>query len=1438
MRQFYTAVRISLLLLLVLINFLSTEVTAQCNFTTEYTSPFSWQASGSSISVSGGQLNFNQTPGAPQNEYLSRQLPCALNDDNWNAQFSFRLDTGNLMGHALLYLGDQNANPSVADGIGAYIFSDGVGPDQFVLVAKEGGNFYATLGNGLIPVEQDSLYHIVLERVAVGQARLSVFRDSLLQNQVAGSPLTLTFPGSGIADLDYVIHGNNSQLPGVDFMTGAVHYLNLLDGCSADITGNDTLCSGQDYVFQLNESNAYQWNTGQSSRQITASFTSDQLLIGTITDTNACSASDTLDLKVFASPQATFTTSGNSSSSVPFTVNFFNNSLNSNQWFWDFGDGATSNQENPSHTYNSFGNFEAELIAVDSTTGCSDTFSRQISIISITADFTSEATAGCGPTVIQFEDLSTGTITNWFWVFGNGAISTDQNPVAIYPNPGTYNVSLTVTDGFNSDTRTVIGYVVIGPASAAPVVQFTADTTTSCTNTLQVQFTDQSTNAVSWVWDFGDGDTSHLQNPVHVYDTAGFYSVNLQVTNSIGCVRDTTYSNYIAVDPPRADFTASPSNACGPFSTTFQDLSYAPSNIVSWDWDFGDGQNSTQQNPTHLYATTGVYVASLTIEDASGCTNTYTDTIRSGAIKPTADFTASPPIVCIGEPVQFTDQSIDANQWFWDFGDGSPIVTQQNPVYSFSDTGLYSITLVACNDGCCDTTTLAQNTRVREPIADFTMDEPIGCAIPHTVQFTDASFSPSTWFWDFGDGNTSTQQNPSHTYFQIGTYTVLLSVQDNATGCTDTFSSQVNIDTARTNFAAFPLSGCTPLMVQFADNSRNPISWSWDFGNGGTSSVRNPNYTYTDSGSYTISLVTEVQNGCKDTLTRTSYINAVEPDIQISASVQSGCVPLTVDFQDLTTASSSRVWDFGNGDTSILKSPQVTYTQPGIYDVTIEVEDQSGCAQTKIYSQYIEVFPLPNTVVSNDTTVCEGSSVDLFASGAQTYNWSNGLSGDSIRLNITQDSTLILTAIDSNTCTNSDTIEIEAWPLPNAEAGMNDSICLGESGTLTATGGSQYLWSNNTNTAQLTEAVAITTLFSVEVTDTNSCVASDSAYIVVRPQPMVDAGMNDTICLGESGFLNGSGTGTLLWSNGNTGTTLIDSPSVSTQYELEVTDAFGCKSIDSASIVVEFFTNAGILEADTICQGDTAMLEAFGGVAYEWSNGANTAQISMTPAANTFYSVTVSNPRGCELIDSVEVVVNPVTNLNIPDANFCLGGFTVLDANIGAAATYQWSTGSSTDTIVVNTAGTYTVIAENSFECQTFDTVEVSIDTVLAVDLLGDSLCDGETLTLDAGNPGTSYQWNTNDTTQTILVTQTGTYTVTVTDPFGCIGMDTTNVLFYPRPIANAGANDTICVGDTSLLIASGGLTYEWSNGTMDDSNFVSPSANTTYSVIVSDVNS
>lgn len=1433
MKPYFSVTKASMLLIIGLL-FSAYESNAQCNFKTEYNSPFGWLNVGTSIGISGGSLNFTHTPGSPQTEHFYRQTACALNDDNWSAQFSFRLDTGNLMGHALLYLSDDAVNPSSSPGIGVYAYSGAGNPPQLVLMARDNSNFYTTIGVATpIEIDQDSIYHIVLERLNTGSARLSVFKDSLLQNPVVGSPHNLSFPGQNINDLDYVVHGNNNQLPGVDFMTGSIDYLHILDGCSAQLIGQDTVCSGKNFTYELNLANTYQWNTGEASQQITRSFNSDQLLIGTITDTNLCSASDTLFIKVNTAPDADFNVSDNSSSTVPFNVNFTNLSSDANKWFWDFGDGATSQSKNPSHTYNSYGIYSPMLVAMDSMSGCTDTTYEQIRIEVITADFTSEATVGCGSTVIQFEDLSTGVITNWFWVFGNGSISTDRHPVAIYPNPGTYQVSLTVTDGVNTDTRTINGYIQIGTEASAPVVEFTADTTNTCTNELTVQFSDLSLNANAWFWEFGDGDTSYQQNPLHHYDSPGSYSVRLQVTNTLGCVRDTTYSDYIVIDPPIANFTASPSNACGPFSTNFQDLSYSSNPIANWYWEFGDGLTDTTQNPTHLYATTGVYIATLTIEDVIGCSNVFSDTIRSGSIKPDADFTATPSRVCIGESVQFTDQSVDANQWYWDFGDGAALITQQNPMYSFVDTGNYTVTLIACNDGCCDTISKMQDIEVIEPIAVFSADKSVGCSIPHQVQFNDESFSPSNWYWDFGDGNTSIQENPQHVYQDIGIYEVKLIVQDTFTLCTDTFTSSINIDTAHTNLAAFPLNGCTPMTVQFADNSRNPVAWNWDFGNGNTSSLENPLHTYTDSGTYNITLVTEIQNGCKDTLLRKDMITVVEPDIKISASAQSGCAPFTVQFDNLTNGTASQLWNFGNGDSSVLKAPNYTFTSPGIYDITLRVLDANGCTSTEVFVQYIEVFDLPSLTISTDTQVCYGSEIDIFASGANTYNWNNGLAGDSIRLSIYTDSTLILTAADSNSCLDSDTVNIKALALPNASAGVNDSICLGESGALNASGGIQYMWNNGTPIAQLTETVLTTTMFTVEVTDSNSCSASDSAYIVVRVQPLADAGGNDTICLGETGQLVGSGTGSLNWSNGDVGSLMTDNPLITSDYILTVTDVYNCISYDTASIYVDDFKNAGILKSDTICQGDTAVLEAYGGISYTWSNGDGTAQISVLPTSNTIYRVTITNSLGCTLIDSIEVLVNPTPVLNIPDASFCLGGYTILNANVGPGATYQWSTGSITDTIKVHSTGQFTVIAETVFGCFAYDTVQTSIDTALIVNLISDSLCDGQVYVLNAGNTGATYLWNTGDTTQTISVTQNGTFNVEVTDPFGCMGLDTAKVLFYSNPIANAGSDLNICESDTAILIASGGVGYSWSNGDTTAQTKVSPTSDQNYIVEV-----
>ena len=306
--------------------------------------------------------------------------------------------------------------------------------------------------------------------------------------------------------------------------------------------------------------------------------------------------------------------------SAPLTVAFTDLSTgNPKAWEWDFGDGASSDQYNPTHVYASSGTFTVVLTATKA--GLSDTATKAnyITVTSLAApaaEFSGSPTIGSAPLTVDFEDMSANFPTSWEWTFGDGGSSTDQNPSHEYVGGGSYTVSLTAINAGGSDTETKVGYITV-VAPIVPAADFTGSPTTGPLP-LTVHFTDSSTNYPnSWEWDFGDGYSSDQQNPTHQYTVANDYSVSLTVTNAAGPDTETKL-NYITVLPPLpiAGFTATPTSGTVPLTVDFTDLS--TKDPVSWEWTFGDGGTSTEQNPTHEYQAVGRHTVSLTAANASG----------------------------------------------------------------------------------------------------------------------------------------------------------------------------------------------------------------------------------------------------------------------------------------------------------------------------------------------------------------------------------------------------------------------------------------------------------------------------------------------------------------------------------------------------------------------------------------------------------------------------------------------------------------------------------------------------------------------------------------------------------------------------------------------------------------------------------------------------
>ena len=406
------------------------------------------------------------------------------------------------------------------------------------------------------------------------------------------------------------------------------------------------------------------------------------------------------------------------------TITFTNNSTDVDgtiaTCLWNFGDGSTSTDLNPTHKYADDGTYTVTLTVTDDDGAVSAPKVKQVVVTNVApeAGFNLSPTAPTDLDTITFTDTSTdadGTVASWAWDFGDGATATTQSPTHKYADNGTYTVTLKVTDD-DGDTDTASMQVVV--KNVPPEAGF-GFAPTAPTDLDTVTFTDTSTDAdgtvASWAWDFGDGATATTQSPTHKYADNGTYTVTLTVTDNDGDSDTATMQVVVKNVPPEAGLGFSPAAPTDLDTVTFTDTSTdADGTVASWAWDFGDGATATTQNPTHQYADDGKYTVTLTVTDNDGDTDTATREIEVLNVAPTAAFDLNPTTPTTQQAVAFSDGSSDADgsisSWNWDLGDGSTS-TERNPSHQYGAIGSYQVKLTVTDDDGA-TATVTKNVRV------------------------------------------------------------------------------------------------------------------------------------------------------------------------------------------------------------------------------------------------------------------------------------------------------------------------------------------------------------------------------------------------------------------------------------------------------------------------------------------------------------------------------------------------------------------------------------------------------------------------------------------------------------------------------------------------------------------------------------------------------
>jgi len=586
------------------------------------------------------------------------------------------------------------------------------------------------------------------------------------------------------------------------------------------------------------------------------------------------------------------------------------------------------------------------------------------------------------------------------------------------------------TVGYGTDHAPLIAPIenygnITVAAPQLPAADFTSNIT-SGSAPLSVTFSDLSTNSpTSWAWDFdNDGVVDSTdQNPTYTFTTAGNYTVNLTVTNSVGS-DSTVKTDYITVSKsstptepaPVAAFTADVTSGTAPLMVNFTDQSTG--SPTSWNWDFGDGFNDTEQNVSHTFSEVGNYTVNLTVSNENGTNSTsalITVSEKSATVLPIANFSSNVSDGYAPLSVQFTDLSENATEWNWDFGDGFND-TEQNPVHTYTSAGNYTVNLTVSNAEGSDSEVKTEYIVVSEPLSDslvanFTANRTSGKA-PLDVQFTDASIGNiSSYSWDFNNDGTvdSTEQNPSYTYDAVGTYTVNLTVSNADGNDSEVKTEYIKVSSPSSakpvaNFSATPTSGKTPLNVKFTDASTgSPTSWLWNFGDGSRSFVQNPTHKYSKAGIYTVNLTVKNAKG-RNTVTKTEYIKVItKPVANFTSSVTSGKTPLNIKFTDTSTGIPDKwIWDFGDGSKTFHQNPTHKYSKAGTYTVNLTVKNAKG-KNTVTKTEYINVITKPvanfTSSVTSGKTPLKVKFTDTSTGTPAKWRWDFGDGAKSFQQN-------------------------------------------------------------------------------------------------------------------------------------------------------------------------------------------------------------------------------------------------------------------------------------------------------------------------------------------------------------------------------------------------------------------------------------------------------
>lgn len=1184
---------------------------------------------------------------------------------------------------------------------------------------------------------------------------------------------------------------------------------------------------------------------------------------------------------------------------------------------WDFGDGPPLGMGNPvSHQYSgALGSTYTVKLTVTDANGCQEVLTKTayIKLIDNNSNFTAPASA-CVYTPVTFTGSGSPALSGADWKFNDpqNGTATGLSPTYMFSTPGTYNVRMIGYVAGCPDT--VYKQIIIHPQ---PNVDFTINPANPCSAPQSIQFNPSPTTGITnYLWDFGVAGpvTSTSSNPTYTYQNNCFYTPTLIVTNNNGCKDTIQKSNYVRlydlVVTAKANNHDEDSGCIRPIQFTVRDSTHCPGpglspypySVASCLWDFGNSVFSTAINPIYTYPDTGVYRVIVTVTTSNGCVGKDTLIVKVG-VKCTPYFYAlGDTQICNKTTVCFLDTSTSCpiTQMRWEVLTYDTVVvviagipyrvphvtsssvTQglYNPFcYNFKVSDTHTVTLVTYHHGCpTDTFKRYRYIVVDSPTARFTVA--YSCDTPLKIKFYNKSIGATSWTWHFGDNTISADTNPEHFYSTYGTYTPYITTHNSRTGCRDTFSYVITLTNPSVAFSASDTTLCFGDTVNLSGALIGGIAaqYNWFVDNSFLYAGFGNSYQWplgsTAPGYHSMRLVIVDNHDCRDTLTKPNYIFVSKPVAADTAVPTSGCLPVTINFTDLSTTTTgatitNRLWYYGTGSPVVVSgtSSSYNYTAVGDYDIKLVITDNIGCKDSVTKPKYVQIHkPVAGFYVKDTGCVKENILFSNTSSPIDSSFWDFGDNTTSKSFqpthayNAVGSYTVRLIVKDTYGCRDTITKVAKVNIIkPTANFTMSDSVAvcapLTVNFTNTSVGAYSYYWvlgSGNTSTLKnATEIYIYPGIYNIKLVVTNTFGCTDTIVKQVKILGYAGAFSYTPLsgCKPLEVFFTPqvANVANLVW-DFNDGTTLSTSGfgTISHIYntpgsyvpKIVITDGTGCKASSLGIDTIKVDAGVAGFKTSPACEyGNVDFIDTSWGyfstpASWYWVfhdgsiSGKQNPKFTYGPAGKYSVKLVMTTNKGCK--DSIiqDLIINKLPEIDAGrDTIICLKDSAMLMPNGGVSyvwspATYLSCTACTNPLAYPPIKYKYTVVGTDINGCTNTDTTHVGIKFKVESDVgPGGEVCDLDSFQLEVKG-GRTYVWSpidwlTNNKIANPIATPHNTIKYKVVAYEGSCIPDTNfvDITVRPLPTVKASGEQTIIAGNTAVIQASGDLIkkFMWS---------------------------